>query len=162
MNCYKHTNKVGVATCSQGCGRVLCKRCTEKYEPPMCDICFNNLKKLQKKQISETKSEITKKIIINILFFIPYLIILLNSENPNDLPAILLIPVIIWGFIGFNWLLNSLLNLTGFIIFDSLKGWGFKYFIGSFVVGIFGFLVIPILITLQIIQIIKLNQNENI
>ncbi len=162
MNCYKHTNEVGVASCSQGCGRILCKYCTEKYEPPMCDICFDNLKKLQKKQMSETKSEITQKIIINLLFLIPYLIILLNSENPSDLSAILLIPIIIWGFIGFNWLLNSLLNLTGFIIFDSLKGWGFKYIIGSFVVGMFGFLIIPILITLQVIQILKLNQKGNI
>lgn len=38
MKCYNHPERDAVATCSV-CGRGLCKECTDKYTPIMCEKC---------------------------------------------------------------------------------------------------------------------------
>ena len=156
MNCYKHPNRVAVATCSQGCGRSLCKECSEKYDPPTCNLCAARIKTLHNDRIVKARSSIVKKIIVNILFLIPYIVIILNQNN--NASFLLLIPILIWGFIGFSWLLNAILDVTRFIIFDSIKGWSFTYIVGSLIVGIFGFIVIPVLIILQLIQLNRISK----
>jgi len=90
-----------------------------------------------------------KRIIINALFFIPYVIVL-STEDP---PGWLMVPMIIWGFIGFRWLMDGFLHLTGLVIFDSVQGMGLKYFIGSVFCSVLGVFVIPIQIVIQLIQL---------
>ena len=149
MNCYKHHDVPSVATCAQGCGRGLCPECTEKHEPPTCDNCAAKINEAVSHDINRSRIDMIKRIIINALFFIPYVIVL-STEDP---PGWLMVPMIIWGFIGFRWLMDGFLHLTGLVIFDSVQGMGLKYFIGSVFCSVLGVFVIPIQIVIQLIQL---------
>jgi hypothetical protein len=159
MNCYKHPHVTAVATCSQGCGRSLCSECSEAYHLPTCDNCAAAIESSIKAEITESRNSILKKIVINVLFLIPYIIIL-ASQQPSDATMWLLLVVLAWGFIGFRWLLNTFLAVTGLAIFTTLGNWGFTYCLGSVFVGICGFLVIPVLVIMQLIQLYRLPKED--
>ena len=97
------------------------------------------------------------RMVVNVIFLSPYIYILMNSENSaaSDRPIWPLLLLIAWGFIGFRWLMDAFHRVTGLIIFDTLQGWGKTYFIGSVITGIFGFIVIPIILVLQLIQLMR-------
>jgi len=80
----------------------------------------------------------------------------LSTEDP---PGWLMVPITIWGFIGFRWLMDGFLHLTGLVIFDSLQGMGLKYFIGSVFCSGLGFLVIPIQIVTQLVQLSRIHKS---
>lgn len=156
MNCYLHTDVSAVATCSQGCGRSLCPDCTEAYDPPTCRECADRIEEGFVAEVAQSKSAIIKKMIINALFYIPWIIFISHMGNQADTPYWLIIPFIVWGFFGFRWLMDAFLRVTGLTIFNTLQGWGWTYFVGSMVVGMFGFIVIPILLIMQFIQLRRL------
>ena len=83
MKCFYHEDKDAVATC-QNCGKGLCRECTTKYTPCMCDNCIKLLEEnkkietIRKKQeaLIDTKSEMISAIfkgvitvIISIILF---------------------------------------------------------------------------------------------
>lgn len=152
MNCYKHNNLTAVATCSNSCGRGLCSQCADIYKMPLCDNCAIEINSNIKRQSTSVRIKILGKIIVNIAFFVPY-IILFSQQNAT--PDWLAIPMIVWGFIAFRWLLNAFFNYTRISTYQKFKTWSITYFIGSLICAALGFLVIPFLIISEIIQFLR-------
>lgn len=152
MNCYNHPNTTAVASCSKGCGRGLCLGCAQLFEPPTCEVCANQIIHQAEQEVEEARSSIISKILLNVLFLVPYIIIL-SSNNPH---GAYYVPIIIWGFIGFRWLLRAFAAVTGMVLFARFGTWGCTYLIGSIICGIFGFIIIPLLIIFQIVQLMTM------
>ena len=153
MNCYKHTETVAVASCAQGCGRGLCAECAEIYEPPTCENCAAQIESAQIQELSELKSSLIKRIAINSLFFVPYLVLMFTDDPPLWVGIFMLI----WGFIGFRWLLDVFQAVTNLTLYNTFEGWGCNYLIGSGICAMFGFIVIPILVVMQAIQLKRIS-----
>jgi len=145
MNCYDHPETAAVASCSHGCGRALCPACSEQYDPPSCSVCAAKKASITKQAVLETKSAIIKKIIVNALFLVAYIVPLSHGTGDPNASGLFIIFWIIWGFIGFRWLMEAFHSITGLSIFASLGTWGWMYFIGSVAVAMLGLIVIPIL-----------------
>jgi len=105
------------------------------------------------------KAQLISKIIINLLFSIPYIFLIIYDKEPNS-PHWPIIFIFIWGFIGFRWLLNAFFNRSRMTISTSLRNWGLVYVFGSLFVSIFGFFVIPVLIIKYLFQLIQLNKRH--
>lgn len=56
MNCYFHPNEPAVATCKE-CGKGLCRACAGKYDPPLCDACFEKLIQRHENKVRRQKEE---------------------------------------------------------------------------------------------------------
>ena len=49
MGCYEHSKETVVASC-KGCGKFMCKECSEKYESKLCDNCEKERAKQEEKK----------------------------------------------------------------------------------------------------------------
>lgn len=93
------------------------------------------------------------KMLVNVIFLLPYLVMLSQAPSSTDVSVWPVVGLLIWGFIGFRWLLEAFYAVTGLVIFTSITGWGKMYLVGSLVVGSFGVIVIPILLVIQFVQL---------
>ena len=129
------------------------------------DECVHTIK-IFKAEMAATSSQergILMKIIVNILFLIPY-IVLLSGDARGELSGgtlLMLLLILFWGFIGFRWVLNSFTSVTGLVLFADLKSWGWIFFIGSFICSTCGGIIIPVLIVFQAIQLYRLRGINN-
>ena len=62
MDCYKHYNRVAVATCTE-CGRGMCEECSRKIIPPLCEDCARSY-------ANSIKGEMVKNILISVVLMI--------------------------------------------------------------------------------------------
>ncbi|HUU14824.1 MAG TPA: hypothetical protein VM182_14125 [Terriglobia bacterium] len=154
ITCYNHPGRPVVATCSQGCGRWLCQECAGRYEPPACEECAKRVFGEQRKALRESRTRIIGRMAVNAGFLVPYIFILAHAGDlkPPMWPVVL---VLLWGFVGFRWLLNAFTSLTGLIIFAGLRTWGIAFLVGSLLVGLFGFLVIPFLLIADLVRLLR-------
>ena len=67
MKCYNHPTRDAVSTCTV-CGRGLCKECTDKYSPVMCDICKEKERMNAKMEAAAQKSRAKSDLVIDIIF----------------------------------------------------------------------------------------------
>ena len=106
MNCFQHTDVTAVATCAQGCGRSLCPECAEEFEPPTCNICASAIKNNTIAEVTQERSTIIKRMVINAVFLLAYVFLFINAQKNNQNPAVLwvMIPIFIWGLIAYRWL----------------------------------------------------------
>ena len=74
MKCYNHPERDAVSTCSQ-CGRALCKECTDKYTPIMCDDCRKGYVEKQKQESQNEQREWNIGLIKQFIIFIVLLAI---------------------------------------------------------------------------------------
>jgi formylglycine-generating enzyme required for sulfatase activity/Tol biopolymer transport system component len=112
---------------------------------------------------AQERNGLIRKIIVNLLFLIPYLIVMFSSSGggqPSKGAMWMLLPILIWGFIGFRWVLNAFTSVTGLVLFANLKSWGWMFFFGSVICSMFGGLIIPILIVLQSIKLYRFRGNS--
>jgi hypothetical protein len=150
MNCYQHPDSVSVATCA--CGRAMCAPCAAKRQPPMCDPCHAA-------SVAERIASVQKRLAINAVFSLAYLVLgvghLFGALDHSKSPIIGIAYIVagIWGFIGFRWLLDGLMRVTGLAIFAGLQSWLWAYFIGSAVCSFAGFVVLPVLIGLEWLEL---------
>lgn len=158
MNCHLHPQVAAVAACAQGCGRSLCVDCTQVHEPPTCGVCAQKIVAAHTQQVAVAKSELIKRIVINALFFIPYLLCLIAVLTHRDLPLWTIIPMAIWGFIGFRWLMSAFFSLTGIALFATLGRIGKLYVFGSLLCSAGGFVILPIQLAAQAIQLSRMNK----
>ena len=152
MNCYKHHDVAAIATCSNGCGRGLCPECADKYAKPLCENCAMKLESEISRQVSTHRAKLVFKMIVNVLFLIPYIILITQQ---NETPDWVMIPMLIWGFIAFRWILNALLDLSNITLTLRIKTWSITYVIGSLVCGGLGLGIIPILLIIELVQFLK-------
>ena len=112
---------------------------------------------------AQERNGLIRKIIVNLLFLIPYIIVMFSSSGggqPSKGAMWMLLPILIWGFIGFRWVLNAFTSVTGLVLFANLKSWGWMFFFGSVICSMFGGLIIPILIVFQSIKLYRLRGNS--
>ena len=89
-----------------------------------------------------------QKLIVNILFFIPYLIVFSNmgpGHTPSGLEMWMIVPIFIWGFLAFSRFLNSIASASGLILFFRLP----FLLLGSGFCAALGGIIIPILILVE-------------
>lgn len=55
MKCFYHEERDAVATC-QKCGKSLCKECSLKYKPIVCEECYQEEIQKQQKEFEEFRS----------------------------------------------------------------------------------------------------------
>jgi hypothetical protein len=150
MNCYEHPESVSVATCT--CGRGLCQVCQGKRQPPMCDPCHAA-------SVEARIATVQKRLVINGVFGVAYLVLGVadligtSTSTPSNIVGIAYILAAIWGFLGFRWLLDGVLGATRLAIFASAQSWLIAYFIGSLACSFAGFVVLPILIGIEVLQL---------
>ncbi len=93
---------------------------------------------------------------INAVFYIPYVMLTTGIHTGfDDLVGIM---ILVWGFFGFRWLMDAFMSLTRVAIFASFEGWGMTYLVGSILCSIGGFVIIPVQVVAQILQLRKLNE----
>ena len=156
MNCYQHPESVSVATCA--CGRAMCSPCAAKRQPPMCDPCHAA-------SVEAQIATVQKRLAINGFFGVAYLLVLvvilagygITPDKTSWIVTCAFMVTMVWGFIGFRWLLDGLLSLTGLAIFAGLQSWLWAYVIGSLVCSFAGYVVLPVLIGLEWLQLKELN-----
>ena len=161
MKCFTHPDRDAVATCAKGCGRSLCKECSSKTNPPVCEVCEAEIINEEQVVVADSRAQIIKKMKINALMMLPYIIGPMFGDPATASPLfslMILIPIIVWGFFAFKWFMNALLNATGLTIFSSLGSLGIVYLIGAIVTAMLGFLIIPVLLLLEWRQLRKLPQ----
>ena len=90
---------------------------------------------------------------MNMLFLIPYVWIISADFHGYQPPEWLILPILAWGFIGFRWIARNLLGGSFMYVPTGFKKFFLIYGIGSCVCAVFGFLIIPILMVYQIMQI---------
>ncbi len=56
MKCYHHPDRDAVSTCSV-CGKALCKECTDKYSPILCEKCHEELQAELDAQAAQQKKD---------------------------------------------------------------------------------------------------------
>jgi hypothetical protein len=151
MKCYTHPTADAVATCSNGCGRSLCAECADKYDSPLCDRCVEQHHAAVAQELHETRASLKKKMTINGVIFGLYVFLLISHSLFPDTNwlGIFFIPIIVWAFKAFKWLMGALLYATNMMVFASMRTWGFVYFIGVFVMLILGIIIIPIMLLIE-------------
>lgn len=97
MNCFFHPNSSAVSFCKK-CNKGLCKSCASKYNPCLCDECFNNLKK---SALIDTHSEFIATIFKGLISAI-ILTLLFRVLDKNTFDYSL---SIIFFFFPFGWAL---------------------------------------------------------
>jgi hypothetical protein len=147
MNCYEHTDSVGVATCA--CGRGLCGACQAKRQPPTCDHC-------QAAAVAARIEKTKQRLTINYIFAVAYVIFgvawltgILQDGGTHPILGIAGLMVGVWGFLGFRWLLDSVLGVTRLTVFASGQSWLLIYIIGSICCSVGGFVLVPFEIVTQ-------------
>lgn len=112
--------------------------------------------------LADARAELIKKICINTLFFIPHLVLLFPLPGKNNLwiPMLLATPLLVWGFLCFRWLLDSLLECFRIAVFTSFKTLGLLYLLGSFVCAFFSFYLIPLLICIYVVKLARLQSTN--
>jgi hypothetical protein len=108
------------------------------------------------------RRKITTRIIINIIFLMPYIIIFSLEGLSDDPPDSVIIPLGLmalgWGFFGFRWLMDAFFNLTRMTIFMNFHSGCSVLMVGTMICATFGPLIIPILIVANIMQLMKLKE----
>ena len=161
MNCYNHPDFKAVASCINGCGRGLCKDCSEYYEVPICDHCREDHNREVEDDYTVARGGLLIRIAVNVVILICYIIFIFKTQVVNDSSSsslgIVIIPLLIWGFFGVRWLVDAFQEVTGLIVFTSLTNWGCMYLVASIVLAGIAGLVIPVLIILQLIQLKRIS-----
>lgn len=91
---------------------------------------------------------------LNALFLMPYVWIIVSGARGRQPPEWLVLPILIWGFIGFRWIVRNLLGGSFMYVPTSFKKFCLAYGAGSCVCAVFGFLIIPILMIYQIMRLV--------
>ena len=113
---------------------------------------------------AQERKTLIKRIIINVLFLIPYIILLssravggksFDAGNPSGATMLMMVPIVIWGFIGYRWVLNAIASSTGHVPFASLQSHhrGLIAICLSLMCSGFGIIIIPVLILVQSIKL---------
>lgn len=105
-------------------------------------------------ELQAKRRQLTLQVVVNILFMIPYIIFAVMGRE--SAPTWVIFPMMLWGFIGFRWLMNAFFRLTNLTIFMSATNGCFTYIVGSMVCSGLGIFVIPILIVSDIMELAKL------
>lgn len=157
MKCFYHEDRDAVATC-QKCGKSLCKECTMKYKPIICEDCHQEevreqeeeleQYRLEKKQEQENKNKsIRTKCIIGMFFaFFDFVIGSLNGPLIGFLSALFGFGIPFGFPAWFNFYDEHIAGrLDGIILILPILDWLFiillkfaigiyiSYFIGPFV-----------------------------
>ena len=73
MNCINHIDRPAVAACSS-CGVFLCRECASKHKPVLCDDCFGEISRANRKQrqieAKEAYNEGRRLVISGVVFVI--------------------------------------------------------------------------------------------
>lgn len=96
---------------------------------------------------------------MNVLFMIPYVWIIVASSAGHQPPDFLVLPVLVWGFLGFRWIARNLLGGTFMHVPVGFGQFFLVYGIGSVLCAAFGFLIIPILVVYQAAQLALLGKS---
>ena len=134
MKCANHPTMDAVATCVD-CGKGLCSDCTNAYEFPICEKC-NAIR------VGGEKRELTKNIVLTVLFFIIGAYFAVSSGGGfNIISAI----VIGYLFAGIPWGWSFLNKITPSIfLFLPLIGWVIYFLIKGILSFFIGFIALPI------------------
>lgn len=132
MNCFNHTEQPAVAQCSN-CGRFLCKECSMKYKPILCDECGDEF--IQAQQVQEQNKEISDKnrfIIAIALFAVNFCIYFFGSIAVGNMTSDTFLYIIVssfaWAGIPYGWQkLNMLRDKLNFILILPIIGWLFYF-----------------------------------
>ena len=92
---------------------------------------------------------------INTVFMVPYIWVIGAGQHA---PVWLVLPIIVWGFLGFRWIARNLLGSTFMHVPVSFRQFFLVYGIGSVLCAGFGFLIIPILMIFQIAKLAMLRK----
>lgn len=154
MNCFRHPSVVAVAQCANGCGRALCVLCAASH-PPLCPSCAAALQRQHQSQLADLRAAIVQRIAVNAFFLAAYLALFaVAGRSPGIL--VLIFPImLVWGFLRFRSVMAAFTEVTGLMIFTTLPNAARTYFIGSVFLSIFGILVIPAVIAIDLIRLFR-------
>jgi hypothetical protein len=116
-----------------------------------------------KEQANEESGELIFKIIVNLICWVPAIAFIIAEKyaGKGTLPSIFGLPIMIWGFFGLNWCFNAFSRLTGMVVIATFETWGWFYLIGSVIFSGLGLVIIPLLLLVQIIQLMTMEAPNN-
>ena len=133
MNCFFHEELSAVASCTS-CNKALCKSCASKYNPCLCDECFNietdlvkeEKNKLKKDALIDTHTELISAILKGVIFSVLFSF-LLKSIDPKGFNLSFSIFFFFipfgWRFITYveQWLPSLFMSGIFFLIYIAMK-----------------------------------------
>ncbi|OCA87777.1 hypothetical protein A8F94_08000 [Bacillus sp. FJAT-27225] len=146
MNCYNHQDIPGSAACND-CGRVLCGPCSDRFSPILCEGCFTeNLR-------NERKGLIKSLIGSGIMLIIGLFISIMDSA-----PGVNILLVYWFAAIPFGWqLINKI--LSGWVLFMGIRGWLIYPFIKFLISWFIGGFVAPFYLFVMLKRLIQINKD---
>ncbi|MFA5010198.1 MAG: hypothetical protein WC553_03150 [Patescibacteria group bacterium] len=168
MNCYKHSLERAVGMCSQGCGRGLCRECSERFGQPICEHCYTTMAGEYQDALATERGAIIRQLVISgsvlgtLLIGIIALVAVASAstgEPPHGAAfiSLLVIPTIIWSFVNFRKLMDKLSDITGLMYFTTVNNWIIIFICGIVLVAPFAFIILPINIIMDIKRLRELN-----
>ncbi len=137
MKCAIHPQLDAVSTCVD-CGKGLCSECTDAYEFPICENCNMT-------RVGEEKGQITKNIVITIVFFIIGFYITMDTSIIGAIWIGYMFAGIPWGWSFLNKITPSI------FLFLPLIGWVIYFLIKGLLSLFIGFIALPV----KVYQIIR-------
>lgn len=67
MKCYHHPDRDAVASCSE-CGKGLCRECSDRWDPPLCDQCAGG-------RIQDQRDQVQKLTRLSVILFFVWAIL---------------------------------------------------------------------------------------
>jgi hypothetical protein len=104
----------------------------------------------------QTRATLIGKIIANALFMIPYIVVL-SQQRGGHPPAWPFVFIIVWGFIGARQILRALMGQRRLQSANNQK-LGCAVLILTLICAPLGFLLIPLLIVFEIIQVARIGK----
>ena len=104
--------------------------------------------------MTDKQARIALALGLNALFLMPYVWIIVAGAHGRQPPEWLILPILIWGFIGFRWIVRNLLGGSFMYVPMSFRKFCLAYGAGSCVCAVFGFLIIPVLMIYQIMRLV--------
>ncbi len=150
MKCYYHNREDAVGNCSE-CGKALCRECTGRYSPVLCESCANE-------RIEATKGAMMKNIILSIVLFIVGLI--MDSMTSGGIRVESFATA--YCFAGFPWGWSALNKFTANVfLFLPIVGWLIYFCVKGFLAIIIGWIALPIKMVKSITEIKRMNNLQN-
>lgn len=150
MKCFNHTNIDAVATCVD-CGKSLCKTCASKYEPILCDDCYQERMNKYNAGQQEYKGSIVGSIIWSVILFIAGFVIPIIMYGEFDAASSFGMGYCLAGF-PYGWRALNRITPDIFLIMP-IVGWLIYFIIKAFLAVMIGWIAMPIQIIRKIAEI---------